>query len=438
MLIRCSISNCLIFISFIIPIIFQIELFISNYFYTKEKIGSDNIIFKIFRFFLSYTLSIIFIIIIKCRVNSGWNNSIYNSLVSRRKKKNSIWINPLNIEQKKLVRGKKMKSFFFLILLSIVSIIPISFNEFIKDEDGKHDIFKEINKDLISGKLSLGIFFEIIFYIILSKILLKEKFYRHHFFSLGIISFILLIYTIIYIVKFKYNDYKIILAIFTHFIYSLFYCLYNTLGKQYMLLYFKSPYTSMLNIGLIICIIMIIVDGIVFFYSKYNSKIIVKFQRLNIHLFYIFSGDIMLVFLWNLGIWLTIYYFTPCHLIISESIYEMMYFTQLIIAEYDTIKKDNLLLLLVIFYIVSSIIILISSLILNEILILNCYNLNKYTKNKILERERLDTIFAEMITEDDKNTKKSHLGTNSNSPSMIDNNVSNNIIREKDFLDENN
>ena len=439
MFIRCSISNCLIFISFIIPIFFQIQLIISKSFYTKENFGDNDIlIFKIFRFFLSYTISIIFIIIIKCRIYSGLNNVIYNSLVSKRiRKKSTIWINPLNIQQKKLVRGKKIKSFFFIILLALISFIPIPFNEYIKLEKEKSDEHKKDKKffeDLESGKLSLGIFFEIIFFIILSKILLKEKFYKHHFFSLGIISFILLIYTIVYIIH--CDEDKILLAILIYCLYSLFHCLCKVLGKKYMLLYFKSPYTSMLNIGLIISIIMITYDGALFFFNKDNSKIINKFLKFESFHFLVFSLDIFLVFVWNLGIWITLYYFTPCHLIISESIYEMIYFTQLIIEKYEDIKKNILSLLLVIFYSVSSIIIIISSLILNEFLILNCYDLNKYTKNKILERERLDTYFAEIISEDDKITRDSHQGTNSNTISFIDNAL-NNTTREKEFLDEN-
>ena len=252
--------------------------------------------------------------------------------------------------------------------------------------------------------------------------------------SLGIISFILLIYTIVYIIH--CDEDKILLAILIYCLYSLFHCLCKVLGKKYMLLYFKSPYTSMLNIGLIISIIMITYDGALFFFNKDNSKIINKFLKFESFHFLVFSLDIFLVFVWNLGIWITLYYFTPCHLIISESIYEMIYFTQLIIEKYEDIKKNILSLLLVIFYSVSSIIIIISSLILNEFLILNCYNLNKYTKNKILERERLDTYFAEIISEDDKITRDSHQGTNSNTISFIDNAL-NNTTREKEFLDEN-
>lgn len=206
-----------------------------------------------------------------------------------------------------------------------------------------------------------------------------------------------------------------------------------------MLLYFKSPYNSMLNIGLIISIIMIIMDVILFFNSKERNSIIIgKFAHFKIDNFLFFLGDVILIFLWNLGIWITIYYFTPSHLIISESIYEMIYFIKLIWNEKNRINNNLVLFILVIFYLFSSIIIIISSLILNEIIIINYYDLNKYTKSKILERERFDTQFADILLEDDKNTKDSNLGTNSNANSIIDNNTNkNNITREKDFSDEN-
>ena len=374
MLIECSIKNCLIFIPFIFPVFFQLEYLIN-----KKFIQYDNIIFKVFRYYLSYTLSIICLLIIKCRSKPGRNSTLNNELLNsrNRNRKNSIWINPLDIEQKKLKKGKKIRSIFFLLILSIIGIISNLFHE-------KYKAGIEI------GKQSIGIFFEIINFIVLSMIILNVKIYSHHKFSLGIISFTLLILTISFII---YTDEdKIIKALWFYFLNAFFYCLYDVLGKKYMLLYFHSPYNTMLYIGLINSCILIIYDVISFIYFKEYNGIIKGFQEnFNFSFVYIFSGIIFLEFLWNLGIWLTIYFFNPCYFIISESISETIYYI------FDLLiygNKNNFSLFNIILYSISYFINIISSLIFNEIIIINCFGLSQFTKKKIEERERLDTLIA--------------------------------------------
>ena len=374
MLIECSIKNCLIFIPFIFPVFFQLEYLIN-----KKFIQYDNIIFKVFRYYLSYTLSIICLLIIKCRSKPGRNSTLNNELLNsrNRNRKNSIWINPLDIEQKKLKKGKKIRSIFFLLILSIIGIISNLFHE-------KYKAGIEI------GKQSIGIFFEIINFIVLSMIILNVKIYSHHKFSLGIISFTLLILTISFII---YTDEdKIIKALWFYFLNAFFYCLYDVLGKKYMLLYFHSPYNTMLYIGLINSCILIIYDVISFIYFKEYNGIIKGFQEnFNFSFIYIFSGIIFLEFLWNLGIWLTIYFFNPCYFIISESISETIYYI------FDLLiygNNNNFSLFNIILYSISYFINIISSLIFNEIIIINCFGLSQLKKKKIEERERLDTLIA--------------------------------------------
>ena len=374
MLIECSIKNCLIFIPFIFPVFFQLEYLIN-----KKFIQYDNIIFKVFRYYLSYTLSIICLLIIKCRSKPGRNSTLNNELLNsrNRNRKNSIWINPLDIEQKKLKKGKKIRSIFFLLILSIIGIISNLFHE-------KYKAGIEI------GKQSIGIFFEIINFIVLSMIILNVKIYSHHKFSLGIISFTLLILTISFII---YTDEdKIIKALWFYFLNAFFYCLYDVLGKKYMLLYFHSPYNTMLYIGLINSCILIIYDVISFIYFKEYNGIIKGFQEnFNFSFIYIFSGIIFLEFLWNLGIWLTIYFFNPCYFIISESISETIYYI------FDLLiygNNNNFSLFNIILYSISYFINIISSLIFNEIIIIDSFGLSQFTKKKIEERERLDTLIA--------------------------------------------
>ena len=299
-----------------------------NYF---EK---DTKLFKIFRYYLSHNLSIIFIIIIKLRTMPGRHSSVNNLKTNYKKRKSSVWINPLNIEQKKLKKGKKIKSIYFLILLLVISIISNIFNQILK-------------KKFTDSKSNLCILCEIINFIALSILILNKNIYKHQILSLGVISFTLLS-MVIYLTITKLKI-KILYAFGYYFIYSFLYGLYDVLGKKYLNLYFDSPYNIMLKIGLIISIILIIYDITLYYYFEdYKgqfSGIIYAFSKnleeLGKSFILFFSISIFFEFLFNVGIWLTIYYFNPCYFIISELISECILFISDIIAKkkrYNTIE----------------------------------------------------------------------------------------------------
>ena len=375
MLIECSVFNYQIFIPLIYPIFIQIKSKI-EYIYIKK----DNILFKIFRYYLSYNLSFIFLLIVKYRTRSTVRKTNDNDNLLDKNIERSSWINPLDIEQKKLIRRKKLKSRLFIILLIVFSFLPNLVNQIYKDDD--------IN----IGKQSIGVLFEILFFIILSIILLKEKLYRHHYFSLYIISFTLLILVISFIICHK--EKKVLKAILFYFVLSFLFCLYDVLGKKYMNLYYDSPYNIMFTIGLITTIILMIYDTIVYIFFKVeNYGIIIGFQEnINFSSFFLFLLELICEFLWNLGIWLTLYYFTPCHFIISESISEYIYYTIDAINSDDGNKHYSSF--NIILYSVCYVINIISALIFNEIIILNFRGLSEFTKKEIRKRERIDTLIA--------------------------------------------
>ena len=101
----------------------------------------------------------------------------------------------------------------------------------------------------------------------------------------------------------------------------------------------------------------------------------------------IFVLDIISAFLWIAGIQLTIYYFTPCHFIISESLSQIL--TTLI---QESINEYNLSLKIIIYALY--IIIVFASLIYNEIIIINVDSLSRNTKKKIIDREILEKCLA--------------------------------------------
>ena len=91
----------------------------------------------------------------------------------------------------------------------------------------------------------------------------------------------------------------------------------------------------------------------------------------------------------EIGLWLTIYYFSPCHCIILGTLED---FLELIFAFLD--KNDKLYNIdikgQIITFCVLYPIIFFALLVFNEIIILNFCGLNKNTKIYIMKREKID------------------------------------------------
>ena len=86
----------------------------------------------------------------------------------------------------------------------------------------------------------------------------------------------------------------------------------------------------MLVIGIINVIFSLIYDVIAYNVND-DYKGIITGLRLNVTSagsFFLMVLEIFLQFFWNLGIWLTIYYLTPCHYFISEYISEYIYYLE--------------------------------------------------------------------------------------------------------------
>ena len=408
MLIEFSFFNSQIFIPLLFPIFIQIESALR-----KFCIKDENILFKIFRYYLSYIFSLIFVIIIKFRTkssqkkieikNENKNEKEKNNIIiekeKERKRKSSFWINPLDIEQQKFKREKRIQSIFFILLLVIISLCSNFFNQIFKD------------KDIGIGKQSIGVFLEIVNFTIFSIIFLNDKLYKHHYFSLCLISFTLIILFISFVIC--HEDNKIFKSIWYYFGYAFLYTLYDVLGKKYMNLFFSSPYHLMFSIGLLSVFILLVYDIIEYNINIDKSGVILGFRKnVNLSNFFIFLLDIFLEFIWNLGIWLTIYYFTPCHFIISESISEYIYYTKEAINCNERKFKRNFNLFNLILYSSAYIINIISAIIFNEIIIINIKGLGDFTKKKIREREKLDTFLASQKFKESTNSLKSSQASN--------------------------
>ena len=87
--------------------------------------------------------------------------------------------------------------------------------------------------------------------------------------------------------------------------------------------------------------------------------------------------------------WLTMYYFTPCHYFISEYIAEYILFIVTAVNNYG--DKDLYSTANIVIYSIVSFINIICALFFNEVLILNILKLDYNTKKRIIERMQSET-----------------------------------------------
>ena len=299
------------------------------------------------------------------------------------------WINPQDKVKRDLKKEKASKKIIFIGLLIVVLLIQNIFNIIFRDKYSDEGW----NFVLHIGKQSFGVFFEIIYFIILGMYVMKYKIYRHHFVSLIVILLNLILLIISFIICFPDCT---IQTIIYYFFYSFLFCLYCMIGKKYLNLYANSPYIIMLYIGIISTIILFIFDIIML--SIFNNKddnnnkygIIFGFKNMtNLLSILAFIFDIVCYFFSNIGIWMTLYYYSPFHYIISESMSEYLF----ILYDFLLFKRDykfSDIILYTIIYIINFVFFLI----FNEIIILKFCGLNYNIKENIEEREIIDNILA--------------------------------------------
>ena len=374
MYIEFSFNLKLLFI-LIYPIFKISEQPIANQFLKK-----DNHLFRIFRIFLSNEFSFIFLLIFKCM------NKTTKKDITPDEHDKIIEHSEVILADIELSKNNKIKSIIFLFLLSIIYVGSYFFNYYVR---------KTI---IIICRNSIGIIFEIIIFYILSLYILKEKYYKHHYLSMSIICATLIGLFISYLLQVDDKQYSIYNAFWYYLAYYSLYGLFDILLKKYFLVYFYSIYFVLLLIGAFTCIPMLIYDIIAFFINKDVSGIIIGFANNvnNVKSVFLFIVHLISLFMSNLGLFWTIYYFTPFHLIICEFILELLnYYIRLIQNKLEKPEKENIFSFLfetnnIIIFSIVFFINLICSLIFNEIIILKFCKLEYYTKNYIKERAETD------------------------------------------------
>ena len=194
---------------------------------------------------------------------------------------------------------------------------------------------------------------------------------------------------IIFIVSFQYLQ-EILFSILYYFISELIYGLYDVLIKRYMNNYYKTPYFIMFYLGIVITILLLIYDSIAYFANPDISWIIIGFRDniKSVGDFFLFLLDLLFVYIWNLGIWIIIYNFTPCHYFIIDYFSEFIYFVLKRFQKDDPFYKSNITYSLII---ICNIFIFIFCLVFNEVIILNICGLDYNTKKRIAKREKKES-----------------------------------------------
>ena len=386
MWIELGIVNYKIIIPLIYPFLYQIRRILHN--------DDKKPIFSFFTNFCGYLFSGFIYLIIRSRTKKINSKDIenVNSVVRKESSKeltdtysnneiskvSTVYQieNQLDKEKKKHNTERKKSQYLSILLLVCIYLIPMFL-----------DSYTAINNELNFGtSSSISLFFFIIFYIGLSRILLGDKIYWHQIFSSIIIICSIIIVIILYLIKDNLTK-NIFLNLLLIIIVTFFFSLFNTLEKKYFIKYMASPYHFMFIMGLyalsfilIYEIFTVIIFGFdtvfngVFFQAKENIQ---KYEGLYI---LIFIADVISAFVWLAGIQLTVYFFSPCHFIISESISQIIStFLNNTIEGFPIHEKIIIIFLFII--------ILLATLIYNEIVIINIWSLNKNTKKNIILRE---------------------------------------------------
>ena len=378
----------------IIPLIYPFLYQIRGLFHKDE----DKPIFMCFTNFFGYLISGIIYLIIKWRMRRNKNNDLENG----EKTKENIIIdseesprehsirkisfynlgdNLIKIETDKIRKKRLRNQYLFILLLVIIYLIPMFLDSYVSSNSDSY----------LGTSTAFSLFFFIFFNILLSRIILGQKIYLHQFFSSIIIAIcIIIVIIIIFVRKINFSSEELLNLVLVIIVTAL-YTLFNVLAKKYYNIYMDSPYHFMFIIGLFASSLILLYEIItVLIYGKNTNfngifhTFGIKFDKYGGLYVLVFIGDILSAFIWLAGIQLTVYFFTPCHFIISESI------SQIITTIINSTWKDFYAVEIVFIYIFF-VIILFAAFIYNEIIIINVCNFNKDTNKNISKRQLSET-----------------------------------------------
>jgi hypothetical protein len=358
----------------ILPAVASVLYIIMDIIEYTTKMEELHIIFDLYTRGISYTLIILVPLVQKCCDRKNKNNTSNENKIKPQCTKKSIL------------------HFFFLYVAYLFYFGAFIGLTFLK---GRYPAETEDYEMSHYHGLCTEEAIEIIFILIVSKILLKTRLYVHHY--IGLLIFIIFSLGIDILVGM--NIFKPgALFFFIYCIYLLFDSIYITYEKYMMDKLYYSPFIIVFAIGLLflvtptICAILIFIKGnMVKVGAKYKLQKFSDYFQENdykdviIHIVYLTSFRYVI----NILKILTIYYFTQNH------IYTTYVFIKLV--DYLIRKKHWIRFLSIILFVFQ----FLGLLIYLEIIELNFLKLNKNTKNNIKKRE-LDEDILLLSDEDSR------------------------------------
>ena len=391
------------FTSYKIIFIFLFPVFGVIYHRIRDKNANDNNeYFYIQLYFISYLFSLIPLIIYLIKYHNQKEKSNENLDAPQNNEESNLNQNVIQQEKEKQQKHHILIGLLIIIFLCIDAVI-----------------FRHFDFEGTTDKKTIGLVYKIPILLALSIFILKYKFYKHHYITIAINIMTLITKYSLSIIQSNAGEY-IKMHIWKYFLFALSHSFLLVAGKYIMDKYIINPYILMALIGTIVTFIFISIATIKYFITS-ESEIFSGFTNyiVSFPTCLLFMADIISQFIYNLGAWITVYYFSPLHTIISENTIEIFYN----IYDFESNKayweergyEWNT-------WIIPSVLVinLIFSLIFNEIIILKCCKLDYYTRKRIEERERSDfTDFLNSIDKEFDDTMTSNNGEDRSSIGII-------------------
>ena len=294
----------------------------------------------------------------------------------------------VGIKEKKCHCKKTTYDLFFIYLTYIIFFVVIVYLNYLKSKD---PIDTEDYKISHYKGLCFEEALEIIFMVIVSKLLLKMEFYIHHYIGL----FIFLVLSLVIDILFNLTIFKPdILFICIYIIYLILDSIYVTYEKYMMDKLGYSPYNTIFYIGFIFLftatvgvVILSITggtsykgfEGFEIYFNKYEYKYVI------LHIIYLIGFRFFI----NILKILTVYYFTQIH---NFTTYILIKIFDLVLRKESEYKYFSILLFIFQF---------LGLLIFLEIIELNFWGLDKNTVKNI--QARLSEEDTRLIKDQEKN-----------------------------------
>ena len=357
---------------------------------------TSNPLFYLFLFFISHFLALIPLMIYKIRKNIHKNrkkkqeelNNKDNSNKKMPKKSSREIINQLVKLKQKIQSEIKRDKIINFLLIGILYFSTYTFFFY----------FNYIVQSGFYGNISMVT--EVVYFSIFNWLILGNKMYSHHFFSMVIITISIISIYVLLIINFIQNNDNwdamkdFIFPTLLNFIVYCPFCYFIVKGKSYIEKYFVSSYELIIFLGLF-CLSLLMIFEPISFYIPCNNEIMC-FEG---HIAGIISGIrqtkgisgllfclglVFSLFMTTLGLWLTVKDLSPCHFLTSDSI-----ITVELNILVDCYNKEMVLLKNPLFYIFSFFTIF-ACLIYNEIITITFCKLNYNTKKEIIRRQSKD------------------------------------------------